>query len=580
MRRSGTAVLVMICALAARPAGACQFPPEVDPNPECRLQAQLVVMTDRVQNGEPFDVLVTVTNSPPFGVTVPPFQHDRVFELTATGCVDLDGDGVCEAPVGCPLPDGSLVSGGASTAVDPERRMLLDDAWTVSGDDPSVGTELFTFVPDEPAATYTVLVDISVTLGLGQVVTCRLRACVPGDPDPAEDPVPTAMFEEPLQAGDGGSILPFSLRVNRNGLAPDRPLTVRVIPQNLFDPADLFPLSPPGLSTTGVTVVGSEEELVTFDCHLHFPCLVGAHNDYHVTIHEGPVLLWDSRWSGQPAARATVNRAPIPAIAFVGLENTSCSDHLLSCSEGTLHLRLFARNPVVGVDMKDVVLELDLPEGLSVVSSDFHFHDNPLDSYTPTPAELAATGVETIEPDLYRVQVERLTPRERRSDAPRMFRDLFEVELRLALPPGGLGPIGELVFDGFRVVGDIQGTDYEEVAAPLLLPVHDGTPPEVGSVSSPRPLTVGPDERLVWERCSGQPLEAFNVYRGTISELREGSSGTCLATGRRSSFLDDPERPEPGTTWFYLVNGDACTGEGTFGHDSLGNERASAAGCP
>ena len=58
-------------AAGLRPLGAaaCQTPPGPDPDPHCNLQAELVVGTDLVRGGEPFDVLVTITNSPPVAAT-------------------------------------------------------------------------------------------------------------------------------------------------------------------------------------------------------------------------------------------------------------------------------------------------------------------------------------------------------------------------------------------------------------------------------------------------------------------------------------------------------------------------------
>ena len=160
--------------------------------------------------------------------------------------------------------------------------------------------------------------------------------------------------------------MPFSLRVDRHGYPPERPLTVRVIPENLVDPEDIFPLEPPGLSTTGLRLVGEETHLVNFRCGLHYPCFVGAHNDYHASIHDGARLLWDSRWRGSPLGRATVAEAPLAHLELVGLEAASCADRLSDFTEGTLHLRLYARNPYHGVPMDDVVIELPLPAGLTV----------------------------------------------------------------------------------------------------------------------------------------------------------------------------------------------------------------------
>ena len=88
---------------------------------------------------------------------------------------------------------------------------------------------------------------------------------------------------------------------------------------------------------------------------------------------------------------------------------------------------------------------------------------------------------------------------------------------------------------------------------------------------------------MVWESQEAQagPGTSYQVVRGVVGELPvgQGSSETCLGSSPVNSFTD------PTTTidadYFYLVRAvNACPGgTGTYGYDSIGNQRNSDA-CP
>jgi hypothetical protein len=575
--------------LAATPPAvrSCQLPPGPPDPPSisdvCELNASLVADRAVVRGGEAFQAIFTITNSATsFRGYPPPFKNDRLFDVEATACVDTDGDTVCDAgPPGCLDDAGDPVSAAPSDVVDPERIVLLDDAWAPSADDPTSATLVFTVLPRREASWYSVQVTVTVVDTLSRRFSCVLVTCVPGVPDTTPMAVPTAEFLEPDQSGFGGGVLPFALGVHRNGYPTDRPLTVRVTPENPYDPRDIFPMDPPDLATLGAIVTG-DEEVVRFECHLHYPCFVGAYNAYAVTIHDGPALLWDSHWLEAPLGHAWVEEAPMAFLELVGMEQAGCGGRISACEGGVIHLRLYARNPYYGVRLDGVRLELPLPDGITVRSHQLHFHDNPMDDVTPSPAELAATGTVTSLPGLFRVDVGSMDPRfEGAPVAPRVFKDLFEVELFLDAPTSALAGLTELTFADLTVAGTSMATPVSGTAS-LSVPIGPDAPPDEIAAASPGLLRfpAGPD-LLAWGDCGTSLVDSFDVFRGPIDDLRDArSAGRCIATGLVTPSLVDTERPGSAKTFVYLVAGRNCGGRGSLGAASDGAPRAPAEDCP
>jgi aminopeptidase N len=94
-------------------------------------------------------------------------------------------------------------------------------------------------------------------------------------------------------------------------------------------------------------------------------------------------------------------------------------------------------------------------------------------------------------------------------------------------------------------------------------------------------LTVDPvagAARLAWDAAAR--AEIYDVQRGTLTELRTGSYGTCLASQIAALTLDDFDQPVGDEGFFYLIRGhDAgCGGGGSLGANGDGVPRPPA--CP
>jgi len=79
--------------------------------------------------------------------------------------------------------------------------------------------------------------------------------------------------------------------------------------------------------------------------------------------------------------------------------------------------------------------------------------------------------------------------------------------------------------------------------------------------------------RLLWTEATG--AESYAVARGMLSSLSVGQYGSCLVRGRTIPSLDDPDVPDAGQGFFYLVQAESapCGKVGTLGRDSSGGER-------
>jgi len=96
-------------------------------------------------------------------------------------------------------------------------------------------------------------------------------------------------------------------------------------------------------------------------------------------------------------------------------------------------------------------------------------------------------------------------------------------------------------------------------------------------------LASGTPTRLAWD--SQGPLVGagvdYDVARGLLTEFPVGAGGseTCVASGLSNPTAEDPEAPGGGQGFWYLVRARDSCGTGTYGYQSNGAERITAA-CP
>ena len=82
-----------------------------------------------------------------------------------------------------------------------------------------------------------------------------------------------------------------------------------------------------------------------------------------------------------------------------------------------------------------------------------------------------------------------------------------------------------------------------------------------------------------------QPIAAsYNTYRGTLISGAFSADHVCFEAG--DALLDgvttstDPETPNPGDGFYYLVGTVDSCGESVLGRASDGGERPAVSGCP
>jgi hypothetical protein len=124
-----------------------------------------------------------------------------------------------------------------------------------------------------------------------------------------------------------------------------------------------------------------------------------------------------------------------------------------------------------------------------------------------------------------------------------------------------------------------QGTtgflaDNFTVTAALVAPLEVSPPDAV------QPLMFTTQEEFIWDDAAASHAASFNLYRGDMSEMQNGTFGSCLAAGVGSSYYMDIATPLEGTGFFYLVTACNALGEGTMGLTSAGIERANLTPCP
>ena len=133
---------------------------------------------------------------------------------------------------------------------------------------------------------------------------------------------------------------------------------------------------------------------------------------------------------------------------------------------------------------------------------------------------------------------------------------------------------------------DMIGTNYWSNGYYLVntgfygnLECHILSPSEVSGPGTFAPLMFASRDNFVWEDGTANHADSFNLYRGDISGLPLGDSGSCLGTIPTNAYTD-PDEPAYGNGWFYLVTGRNALGEGSMGKNSLGQDRTNTFPCP
>lgn len=142
--------------------------------------------------------------------------------------------------------------------------------------------------------------------------------------------------------------------------------------------------------------------------------------------------------------------------------------------------------------------------------------------------------------------------------------------------------VGEAADDqlGHAVGGaDLNGDGRSEPVASAVFNDQAGSGAGKAYVAFQDPIRVeaAPD-RVEW--ASSFPFGSFNVYRGGLAELQTGSYGSCLAHGVTDLGFPDPELPDPGRGFFYLVTGVDQGTESPLGFTSAGALRPNTDPCP
>lgn len=127
-------------------------------------------------------------------------------------------------------------------------------------------------------------------------------------------------------------------------------------------------------------------------------------------------------------------------------------------------------------------------------------------------------------------------------------------------------------------------TGAAAVSTPILEPIGmecaETPPSEVSPPGAETPLRLQAPQLLSWEDGARSGSRTFNVYRGSIGELRSGSYGDCLLEDLATNSTLVPADPPAGAAWFYLVAGENPAGDGPLGHSSLRATRRPVAVCP
>lgn len=91
-------------------------------------------------------------------------------------------------------------------------------------------------------------------------------------------------------------------------------------------------------------------------------------------------------------------------------------------------------------------------------------------------------------------------------------------------------------------------------------------------------LNLGGTSQLAWSAIS--QASGYDLYRGLVGSTQSGYyTHTCLATDIPNTFFGDPASPPAGSSYYYLVAGRNCFGQGTTGADSKGTTRPVTSPC-
>ena len=152
--------------------------------------------------------------------------------------------------------------------------------------------------------------------------------------------------------------------------------------------------------------------------------------------------------------------------------------------------------------------------------------------------------------------------------------------LRLAFDlPGQYSLTAKVIADANLIKPVRYGPNVD--VATWNVSVAAGPPPlEVSPPGSVQPLTFTSDAALLWEDGALNQSAAFNLYRGAVADLAQGSHGACLASSLLTNTASDAAQPPLDQAWFYLVAGRSSGTIGTLGQDSSGSSRGNGAACP
>ncbi|MEM7244993.1 MAG: hypothetical protein AAF533_06585 [Acidobacteriota bacterium] len=410
------------------------------------------------------------------------------------------GDPLAEPPIyldDSPVQIGARVHFGLGVMLDTCERTSGDDLalelgqdWLVQLDDahspyangPVTWMTTFPVEVPEDLQAGRVLIELRARNQLTDV-TCEDTACAQVRETPTF--LPHAEFVSPIGQGVSGGSASFEIQVHRNDYDVNRPLQLVVESENPADPRDVFPVSPAALTDTGVSIVGPSAR-IEMNSSFPIPCSVGTENELHLKLMDGPVVVWDSRVT-QPdgAGAACVGEAPLAHYELVSV-NDGPPGPLVAHQDNEIVVRAYGRNPAVGMAMEDVALWIPRPDGVELLESWVHFHDNPLDEVDPSRDELTAHGAVIEQDDEWlRVRHDRIDHRFLTDVTdPPIFHDLFQADLRLRISARVLRSESELVLPGALFLGRQVGRVRHEVAGDLVIPTDDSgmvfEPPQLG----------------------------------------------------------------------------------------------------
>ncbi|MEM7245426.1 MAG: hypothetical protein AAF533_08780 [Acidobacteriota bacterium] len=480
-------------ALTAITVAACGSPP-VPPN-DAVLACDVMISPTVVTPGGTVEVTMTVTNyGDPFDD--PPYRVDDRFIIMGSRVL-LDR----------PPSESDICNPWGSTST--VRRALslhsgyweatLDDAYSPDADDPVTWSETFSVeIPEDVDDRSILEVGLEVhSVRGGYPFNCYAMECLQVEEEPSE--VPHATFVDPVGMGASGASVPFVIEVERNGWAPERPLRLVVRRENTRDALDLFPIEPAELAEEGLVITG-ESARVEMTCGLHFPCFVGMANRLHLELLDGDDVVWESR-VGHPdgSGEACVADTTLAHLELLSVDGGSPTRALSPYRDHEIVVRGLLRNPAVGARMEEPSLSFSLPPGVEVLDHRLYHHDNPLDDVTPSEDALAIQGAMlVVEPSGRAVATAPWLEHRfvETTEAPPVFVDLFEVELRLHVPSELLVTSGrELVLPGVEARAVLGDRVRERVTDALRLPIDAGIdlePPRLELPGAPRSPRIQP----------------------------------------------------------------------------------------